>query len=114
MSTGPGASAPAWADPRFAVVPAYPEHPQGTTVLVLGILSLSLLVTGPFAWYLGGKAKKEIAASGQHYANERDLEIGRLIGMIATIAGGVFVLAMIAFWVFFALFFASFFANFPR
>jgi hypothetical protein len=110
-------------DPRFVPAPewtaarghsGWPEHPNGTTVLVLGILSISLLVTGPFAWYLGAKAKKEIAASGQHYANERDLEIGRLIGMITTIVGGVFALLMIGFWVFFAIFFASVLGSFPR
>lgn len=82
-SWGPPAPPGSWAPPL-------PDHPRGTTVLVLGILSLTVWVTAPFAWVLGSKAKREIAASGQHWGNERDLEIGRILGMVLTLVGVAF------------------------
>ena len=39
------------------------QHPQGTTILVLGILSLVVCgILGPFAWSMGNKALREINA----------------------------------------------------
>lgn len=61
------------------------EHPQGTTVLILGILGFFVAVTAPFAWYLGSKAMKEVRASGTTYSNEQQLNIGRILGMVFTI-----------------------------
>lgn len=41
------------------------DHPQATTILVLGILSLVMCgILGPFAWSMGKKALAEIDASG--------------------------------------------------
>lgn len=62
-----------------------PEHPQGTTILVLGIVGFFITICAPIAWYLGSKAQKEIAASGQHYANEQNIKIGKILGMVLTI-----------------------------
>ncbi len=61
------------------------EYPQGTTVLVLGILGFFVAVTAPFAWYLGNKAMKEIRTSGVSYTNEQQVNIGRILGMVFTI-----------------------------
>jgi hypothetical protein len=61
------------------------EHPQGTVVLILGILGFFVGVTAPFAWYLGNKAIKEIRASGRSYSNEQLINIGRILGMIMTL-----------------------------
>jgi K+ transporter len=61
------------------------EHPQGTTVLVLGIVGIFFGIAAPFAWYLGNKAQKEIRASGQSYSNEQNINIGRILGMVFTI-----------------------------
>jgi hypothetical protein len=66
--------------------PAVPQpHPQGTIVLVLGILGLVFGLCAPFAWYFGSKAQQEIAASGVRYSNEDQIKIGRILGMIITI-----------------------------
>jgi hypothetical protein len=66
--------------------PALPQpHPQGTAVLVLGILGFFVTLCAPFAWYLGSKALKEIQASGARYSNEDQIRVGRVLGMIITI-----------------------------
>jgi len=61
------------------------DHPQGTTVLVLGIIGIFFTICAPIAWYLGSKALKEIRASGTTYANEQQIVIGRILGIIFTI-----------------------------
>ncbi|MDN5804039.1 MAG: hypothetical protein L0H26_05540 [Microlunatus sp.] len=62
-----------------------PEHPQGTTILVLGIIGIFITICAPIAWYLGSKAQKEIAASGARYSNEQNINIGKILGMVLTI-----------------------------
>ncbi|MFZ4721015.1 MAG: DUF4190 domain-containing protein [Ilumatobacteraceae bacterium] len=63
------------------------EHPQGTTILVLGILSLVVCgVLGPFAWSMGNKALREIDANPQvSYTNRGNVSAGRICGMISSI-----------------------------
>jgi hypothetical protein len=61
------------------------EHPQGTLILIFGILGIFITIFAPIAWYMGNKAKKEIAASGIHYTNESNISIGRMLGKIFTI-----------------------------
>jgi len=46
------------------------EHPQGTLILVFGILGIFITIFAPIAWYMGNKAKREIQASGIQYSNE--------------------------------------------
>ena len=62
-----------------------PEHPQGTVILVLGIAGFFVTICAPIAWYLGSKAQKEIAATGQHYSNEQSINIGKIMGMVLSI-----------------------------
>jgi hypothetical protein len=62
-----------------------PEHPQGTTILVLGIVGLFFTICAPIAWFMGNKALKEIRASGINYSNEQQIVIGRILGMVLTI-----------------------------
>ncbi len=64
---------------------ALPEHPQGTLVLILGILGIFFVIPAPIAWVIGNKAKKEIDASGTRYSNEQLLNVGRILGMVFTI-----------------------------
>ena len=64
---------------------AAPEHPQGTTILVLGIVGLFFPLCAPFAWFMGSKALKEIRASGINYSNEQQIVIGRVLGIVITI-----------------------------
>lgn len=62
------------------------EHPQGTTILVLGILSLVVCgLMGPFAWSMGTKALREIDANPGRYSNRSSVNAGRICGMIASI-----------------------------
>jgi hypothetical protein len=75
------------------------EHPQGTTVLVLGIVGIFFGICAPIAWYLGNKAMKEIRASGQTYSNEQSVNIGRILGMVFTI---IYIVS-IAFFILFAI-----------
>ncbi|WP_246266654.1 DUF4190 domain-containing protein [Nonomuraea typhae] len=61
-------------------------HPQGTTILVLGILSLALCqILGPVAWIMGNKTLREIDTSGYYYENRGQVNAGKICGMIATI-----------------------------
>ena len=68
---------------------ALPPHPQGTPVLVLGIIGLFVAICAPIAWYLGSKAQKDIAASGQRYANEQNIAVGKILGMVVTILAAI-------------------------
>src|SRR4051812_27238605 len=63
------------------------EHPQGTTVLVLGILSLVVCgIIGPFAWSMGNRALAEIdAAPPGYFRNRGNVTAGRICGIVASI-----------------------------
>ena len=63
------------------------EHPAGTTVLVLGILSLVICgLLGPIAWVKGNKAKREMDSQpGVQWSNRGSITAGRICGMIASI-----------------------------
>ena len=52
---------------------------------MLGIVGLFVTICAPIAWYMGSKAQKEIAASGQHYSNEQNIKIGKIMGMVLSI-----------------------------
>jgi hypothetical protein len=61
------------------------EHPQGTLILVFGILGIFITIFAPIAWYMGNKAKREMQASGIQYSNEQNVSIGRMLGKVFTI-----------------------------
>lgn len=74
----------------YAAQPAYgggvpQEHPQGTMILILGIVGFFVTICGPIAWVMGHKAQKEIAASGVSYSNEQNINIGKILGMVVSI-----------------------------
>ncbi|MEU6781827.1 DUF4190 domain-containing protein [Nonomuraea angiospora] len=61
-------------------------HPQGTTILVLGILSLVVCTfIGPFAWSMGTRALREIDESGYYYENRGMVQAGRICGIVSSI-----------------------------
>ena len=61
------------------------DHPQTTTILILGILGLVLCqVLGPFAWSMGNKALREIDASNGQLGGRDTTNVGRILGIIAT------------------------------
>jgi hypothetical protein len=79
------------------------EHPQGTLILIFGILGIFITIFAPIAWYLGNKARAEIQASGIHYSNEQNVSIGRMLGKIFTIIAIVSIALVIIFWIIVAI-----------
>ena len=70
---------------------APPPHPQATTALVLGLVSLIGLfvclfpiLAAPFAWRTGGRAVKEIDAQPGRWSGREQAQAGRIMGMIGT------------------------------
>ena len=67
------------------------EHPQGNTILVLGILSLVIglscgigFLLGPVAWVMGNNAIAEIDQNPAAYTNRGSVQAGRICGIVAT------------------------------
>jgi hypothetical protein len=73
------------------------EHPQGTTILVLGICSLVICgLFGPFAWNMGNKAIKEMDAQpGVTFSNRGTVNGGRICGIIGTVLMGLGIAALV-------------------
>ncbi len=62
------------------------DHPQGTTILVLGICSLVICgLLGPVAWIMGNNALKEIDANPSAYTNRGSVSAGRICGIITSV-----------------------------
>jgi hypothetical protein len=81
--TMPPGQPPYQQPPPYRWVP--PEHPQGTTVLILGILSLAVCgLIGPFAWSMGHTALQEIDANPSAYSNRSYVLIGYICGIVGT------------------------------
>jgi hypothetical protein len=82
--------------PPYNVPPQ--DHPQTTTILILGICGLVLCqVLGPFAWSMGNKAMREIDASGGQLGGRDTVNVGRILGMIGTALLALGVLAVLFF-----------------
>ena len=78
-----------------------PDHPQSTTVLVLGIVSLVVCsILGPFAWMMGNRVVREIDASRGMMGGRSSANAGRICGIIASVLLGLGVLAFVLFLVF--------------
>jgi uncharacterized membrane protein YjgN (DUF898 family) len=81
--------------PPYGAPPPYgyavqADHPQATTVLILGIVSIVVCgFVGPFAWVMGNRVVREIDASGGQYGGRSSANAGRIIGMIVTILLGI-------------------------
>lgn len=75
------------------------EHPQATLVLVLGIVGFFTTITAFIAWYIGGKAKKEIESGQSPYVWDGSLKIGYWIGKILGIVTIVGIALMIVFMI---------------
>ncbi|QFG69639.1 DUF4190 domain-containing protein [Ornithinimicrobium pratense] len=94
MDTYPSAPPP---PPRSGAAPPEPmppwrppppppvEHPQGTTVIVLGVLSIvGFAFLGPFAWAMGRRALAQADAAPFPTANRSVLETGTRLGRWGT------------------------------
>jgi hypothetical protein len=82
------------------------EHPQGTMILIFGILGIFITIFAPIAWYLGNKARADMQASGIRYSNEQNISIGRMLGKIFTIIAIVWI-AFVIIWIIIAAVAAS-------
>ena len=77
------------------------DHPQGTTILVLGILSILCCgLLGPVAWIMGNKAIAEIDARPGAYSNRGSVQAGRIIGIIATV---ILIITVVGYGLLFAI-----------
>jgi hypothetical protein len=79
-----------------------PEHPQGTIILVLGLLGLVVPPIGVAAWIMGSKTEKEIAASGVAYSNTGSIKAGKILGIVftcLTAVGILFTILWVLIWV---------------
>ncbi|MBX3285799.1 MAG: DUF4190 domain-containing protein [Actinobacteria bacterium] len=77
------------------------EHPQGTTILVVGIFSIVLTficgfgaLLGPVAWVMGNSAIREIDAQPGRYSNRGQIQAGRICGIVAS---ALLILGILAF-----------------
>ena len=66
-----------------------PEHPRSGTILTLGVVSLLIPITAPFAWYFGVRAKRDIA-EGAPYRYGGTARAGEIIGIVMTILQALF------------------------
>lgn len=87
--------------PAYGYPPAAPDHPQTTTVMILGILGLVLCqVCAPFAWVMAGKARREIAAAPPGtYGPSTGVTVGYVLGIIGTVLMIVAVLFLVIYFV---------------
>jgi small-conductance mechanosensitive channel len=80
--------------------PAYAgtrDHPQGTTIFVLGLLGILLCqLLGPFAWAMGSRARSEMKASGAVYSNGGLITAGWIMGIVSTCLFAVTVVMVVA------------------
>ena len=110
----PGSQAPGWQQgggqpphqspyqPYWPYPPTLgpPRHPDAMTAIVLGAASLLVLpLIGPFAWHIGAKAGREMAAQPGRWSGDDLARIGMVLGIVAT---GLCVLLML-FFVFFII-----------
>ncbi len=81
----------------------YPQpHPQGTTVLVLGIVGLVVCpIVSVVGWVLGNRAIHEIDANPQAYSNRQSVSIGRILSIVG-----------VALWVLIVVFYVLLFVVF--
>ena len=98
---------PGYPQPGYYAPPnpyGYPrDHPQGGLALGLGLggliggfVSMGLgFALGPFAWFIGQRARTQIRQSNGAYHNEGNATAGMVLGIIAT----VFLALAILMWI---------------
>ena len=72
--------------PQYGAYGPPRDHPQATTILVLGILSLVVCqLIGPVAWVMGKRALDEIDRSGGAVGGRGQIQAGYICGIIASV-----------------------------
>jgi hypothetical protein len=80
--------------PAYGPVPR--DHPQATTVLILGIVSVAACgLVGPFAWVMGNRVVREIDASNGGWGGRSNAQVGRILGIVETCLLGVVIVGAI-------------------
>ncbi|MGW1739755.1 DUF4190 domain-containing protein [Nocardia sp. NPDC001965] len=78
--------------------PPPPEHPQATTVLILGIIGMMFCqICAPFAWIMGRRALDEIDASGGTIGGRSNVMVGYVLGIIGSVMLILMALVIIAY-----------------
>jgi uncharacterized membrane protein YjgN (DUF898 family) len=68
------------------------------TVLVLGILAIVVCgLCGPFAWSMGSRAEREMAAAPGRWSGSTEITIGKILGIVATALLAVSLLVLVLF-----------------
>ena len=91
-----GGQAPAvvgWQDSRvlvsqgyFAPQPALADHPRSVLVLVLGLLGfVTWGLTSPFAWVIGGQARRDIRRNPGRWRSSPALTAGWVLGILVSL-----------------------------
>jgi hypothetical protein len=81
-----------------AYPPQPPKHPQAVTVLVLGILGIVVCgLCGPFAWSMGTRVEREIAASQGRWGGGTEATVGKVLGIVSTALLGLSVIVLVVF-----------------
>ncbi|MGH3455627.1 MAG: hypothetical protein ACRDP2_14485 [Nocardioidaceae bacterium] len=66
------------------------------TVLILGALSVAIFPpTGPFAWYIGNRVKREYAEQPGRWSGEDEVKVGYILGIVGSVLCMLFVLAIV-------------------
>lgn len=82
-----------WGPPALG----YP-HPKATSILVLGILSVTVLqILGPVAWAMGRSTLREIDRAGVPVPNRTNVQAGMVLGIIGTVMCVIGILWFVAF-----------------
>jgi uncharacterized membrane protein YjgN (DUF898 family) len=89
---------PPYGAPGYGYYPQPPKHPQAVTVLVLGILGIVVCgICGPFAWSMGSRVEREMAAAPGRWSGSTEVTIGKILGIVAT---ALLALAVVFFGIF--------------
>lgn len=90
-------------------------HPQGTMVLILGILGFFTVgVTGLLAWIFGRKTLREIDANPLAYADRGQVQIGYVLGIVSAILNAAAILVYVGLLVFYLVMMLSVMTAIPR
>jgi hypothetical protein len=66
--------------------PIPPKHPDAVTVLVLGVIAVAAFpLTGPFAWAIGARARREFDDNPGRWSGEDELKVGYVLGIVGTV-----------------------------